>query len=122
MIKDEILKILENLLNYEDIYGCMLIEKGMEGITPPVEKFKGDVLNIWEILQRTIDDTFSTVQEYADYGLGEIDFSLMNYEVMFYILPNSTTALVVIIPSFANKGILEITLESARNKIIDILK
>lgn len=121
MIKDEVQNVLEGLLNYEDIYACMLIQKGMEGITPPREKFKGNIAQIWEILQKTIDDVFYIIQQYMDYNLGEINFRMMDYEVLFYVLPHSTTALVVIVPSLSNKGIIEIALESARNKIIDIL-
>jgi len=122
MVKDEILNVLEDLLNYDDIYGCMLIEKGMAGITPPVEKFKGNIMEIWDILQKTIDDVFSIIQQYMDYNLGEISLRLMDYEVMFFVLPQSDTALVVMVPNSANKGIIEIAVESARNRIIKILE
>ena len=122
MIKNEILDVLEDLLNYEDIYACMLIRKGMDGVTPTTDKFKGDVLDAWEILQKTMDDVFSIIQQYLDYGMKEIYFNMMNYEVMFFVIPGSDTALVVMIPNFANKRIVEITVESARNKIVEILK
>lgn len=121
MMKKEIVKVLNDLLNYEDIYACMLIRRGMDGIMPD-EKLRNDVVDIWEILQKTIDDIFTIIEQYSEHDLGEINFRMMDYEVMFFILPGSDTALVALVRSLANKGIIEIALESARQKIVGLLE
>ena len=122
MIRNQIYKILEDLLKYDDIHACMIVEKGMQGINPPTEKFDKKVLEIWEIFQKTLDDLFNIIEHYSEYGVGEISLRVMGYEIMVYVIPNSNTALVAVVPSLANKGIVEIALESTRNKVIDIIK
>jgi len=122
MIRNQIYDILENLLKYEDIHACMIIEKGMQGINPPTEKFNKKVLEIWEIFQKTLGDLFNIIEHYSDYGVGEINLRVMDYEIMIFVIPDSNTAIVAVVPALANKGIVEIALESARNKIIDIIK
>jgi hypothetical protein len=51
-------------------------------------------------------------------GLGEMEFRLQNYEVLFYVFPDTENALVAIIPALANKGLLEVEMENARREIL----
>ena len=118
---EEILKVLDGLLVSEDIYGCMVARKGIKGVIPPRERFNPKILDIWDMLQDTMDEFFDVISHYSRYGLGEVYFRLGDYEVLFYILPETDTALVAIIPSLANKGLLEVEMENAREKIIKIV-
>jgi hypothetical protein len=120
--KEEILKILENLMKIEDIYACMLVSRGMAGIIPHRKFFRKEILPIWEMLQMTMDEMFGLIEEYEKYGLKEIFFNLLDYEVIFFIIPNTDTSLVVISPSIANKGLIMMELDKTRKDIIQVLK
>jgi hypothetical protein len=122
--QDEILKVLqEDLLQLEDIHACMVAQKGMEGIIPPLsDKFKKEITPIWEILQKTMDDFLDIIGRYSEFGLEKVYFELGEYDVMFFILPGSNNALVAIVPALANRGLLEVELENARRRIIKILE
>lgn len=120
--KEEILKILENLMKIEDICACMLVSKGMSGVIPKREHFRKEVLPMWDMLQETMDDMFVIIEEYEKYNLQEIYFKLMDYEVVFFIVPNTNTSLVAITPTLANRGLIMMELDKARKDIIKALK
>jgi len=122
--QDEILTVLEeDLLQLEDILACMVAQKGLQGIVPTMsDKFKNQVLPIWEILQKTMDEFFETIRHYGEFGLDKVYFELGQFDVMFFILPGSDNALVAIVPALANRGLLEVELENARRRIVKILE
>jgi hypothetical protein len=68
-----------------------------------------------------MDDVFVVVREYSQTGLGEMEFRMQNYEVLFYVFPDTENALVSIIPALSNKGLIEVEMENARRKILKIL-
>jgi len=51
-----------------------------------------------------------------------MEFRLKNHSVLFFVIPNTENALVAIIPSLANKGLIEVEMENARRRIIEILE
>lgn len=120
---EKILEILDKLLSYEDIYACMVVRKGIEGIIPPEKKFNKKIKEVWGILQETMGPFFEIVGRYSrhGYGLNELFFTVMNYEVIFFVLPESDTALVAIIPALGNRGLLELALHKARGDIVKVL-
>jgi len=121
--EERILKILnEDLLRLEDIHACMVARKNLEGIVPITEDFKKEIMGIWEVLKDTMDDFFDVIGEYSEYGLDKVYFELGKFDVMFFILPGSDTALVAIVPALANRGLLEVEMENARRKIIEIIE
>ena len=122
--EEKILEVLNELLEYEEIYACMLVRKDLEGIIPPREKFKKGIEDIWEIVHEIMEEIFVIIDKYAKYGygLGEIYFRVLDYEVIFFILPDSDTALVAIVPALANRGLIEIALENARRSFMKILE
>ena len=121
--EDRILKVLEeDLMPLEDIRACMVARKGLEGITPFTESFKREVMTIWETLKNTMDELFDVIGHYSESGLDKVYFELGEFDVMFFILPGSDTALVAIVPALANRGLLEVELENARRRIIGILE
>ena len=122
-VEKEILKVLNELLEFDEIYACMLVRKDLEGIIPSQEKFKKEIREIWEVLQEIMEEVFIIIEKYSKYGygLGEIYFRVLDYEVMFFILPDSDTALVAIVPYLANRGLIEIIMEKGRREIMKIL-
>jgi len=121
MQNDPIEFILDDLLKLDDILGCMVASKTMISVMPDQNKFDPHVLELWDIIKRAMDDVFVVIREYSQTGLGEIEFRLQDYEVLFYILPDTENALVSIIPALANKGLLEVEMENARQEIIKIM-
>jgi len=119
---DPILDVLNDLLNYDEILACMVASQTMISVMPDQELFKQEVMQIWDIIKRAMNDVFVVIREYSQAGLGEIEFRLQDYEALFYVFPDTENALVAIIPALANKGLIEIEMENARRKILKILE
>jgi len=120
--EDQILQVLaEDLQPLEDIHACMVVRKNLEGIFPVKEAFKSEILDIWEILKKTMDELFDVIAHFSKFGLDKVYFELGKFDVMFFILPSTDTALVAVVPALANRGLLEVELENARRKIIAII-
>ena len=122
MQDDPILDVLNDLLNYDEILACMVARQNMISVMPDQERFDPSVMQIWDIIKRAMDDMFTVIREYSQAGLGEIEFRLQEYEVLFYVFPDTENALVTIVPALANKGLIEIELENARRKILEVMK
>lgn len=122
MQDDPILEILNDLLNYDEILACMVARQNMISVMPDQERFDLQVMQIWDIIKRAMDDVFNVIREYSQAGLGEIEFRLQNYEVLFFIFPDTENALVAIIPALSNKGLIEIEIENARREILNIME
>jgi len=120
--EEQILRVLEeDLLRLDDVLACMVARKGMEGIVPDFSKFGIKDMGVWQILQKSMDEFFEIIEAYSPYGLKTVYFELGDYDVMFFILPETNVALVAILPNLANKGLLEVELENARRDIIKLL-
>jgi len=122
MQDDPILDVLNDLLNYDEIYACMVARHNMISVMPDQERFKPEVMKIWDIIKRAMDDVFGVIREYSQAGLGEIEFRLQDYEALFYVFPDTENALVAIIPALSNKGLIEIEMENARREILKIME
>ena len=122
MRDDPILEILNDLLNFDEILACMVARHNMISVMPDQSRFDPAVMKIWDIIKRAMDDVFGVIREYSRAGLGEIEFRLQDYEVLFYIFPDTENALVAIIPALANKGLIEIEMENARREILKSIK
>ncbi len=121
--EDQIMTVLSgDLQPLEDIHACMVVRKNLEGIAPITEDFKKEIVEIWGILKKTMDEFFGVIARYSEFGLNKVYFELGKYDVMFFILPATDTALVAIIPALANRGLLEVEMENARRKIIHIIE
>jgi hypothetical protein len=121
MKDDPIAKELDNLMQLDDIFACMVARHNMISVLPSDDSFKSDINEIWDIIHRAMDDVFVVVREYSQTGLGEMEFRLQNYEVLFYVFPDTENALVSIIPALSNKGLIEVEMENTRRKILSIL-
>ncbi len=122
LIKDDpIAKVLDDLLLFDDILACMVARRNMISVMPSGEGFKPEVNRIWDVIKRAMDDVFTVIGQYSGAGLSEMEFRLQDYEVLFYVFPDTDNALVAIVPAFANKGLLEVEIENARREILKIL-
>lgn len=122
MRDDPIKYVLDDLLNLDDILGCMVARQSMISVMPDQSKFDPRVMELWDIIKRAMDDVFGVIREYSQAGLGEMEFQLQDYEVLFYIFPDTENALVAIIPALANKGLIEVEMENTRREILKIME
>ncbi len=121
MRDDPIAEVLDDLLKLDDILACMVARRNMISVMPNSDEFKGDVMQIWDIIHRAMDEVFGVISQYSQAGLGEIEFRLQEYEVLFYVFPDTENALVAIIPALSNKGLIEVEVENARRDILKIM-
>jgi len=121
MKDDPIARVLDDLLKLEDILACMVARRNMISVMPSGEGFKPEVNQIWDNIHRAMDDVFGVISAYSQIGLGEMEFRLQDYEVLFYVFPDTENALVAIVPTLANKGLLEVEMENARREILKIM-
>lgn len=122
MADDPILDVLNDLLNYDEILACMVARCNMISVMPEQDRFDPKVMEIWDIIKRAMDDVFGVIREYSQAGLSEMEFRLQDYEVLFYIFPDTENALVAIVPALSNKGLIEVELENARRKILKLME
>ena len=121
MQDDPILDVLNDLINYDEILACMVARQNMISVMPDQERFDTQVMQIWDIIKRAMDDVFTVIRGYSQAGLDEIEFRLQEYEVLFYVFPDTENALVVIAPALSNKGLIEVEMENARREIKKIM-
>ncbi|MEM4258609.1 MAG: hypothetical protein QXL17_05600 [Candidatus Thermoplasmatota archaeon] len=123
MQNDPIAQVLDDLLKFDDILACMVARRNMISVEPTggTGSFKPEVYEIWDLIKRAMDDVFGVIAAYSQIGLGEMEFRLQDYEVLFYVFPDTENALVAIVPALANKGLLEVELENARRAILKIM-
>jgi hypothetical protein len=123
MRDDPIAIVLDDLLKLDDISACMVARQNMISVMPSDDNnsFKPEVNDVWDIIHRAMDDVFTVIREYSQVGLFEMEFRMREYEVLFYVFPDTENALVAIVPALANKGLIEVEMENARREILTIL-
>jgi hypothetical protein len=118
MRDDPIAQVLDDLMRLDDIYACVVARRNMISVMPSSEVFKPEVTQVWDVIKRAMDDVFTVIGQYSGAGLAEMEFRLQDYEVLFYVFPDTENALVAIVPALANKGLLEVEMENARREIL----
>jgi len=121
---DPIATVLDDLLRLDDILACMVARQNMISVMPSddTNSFKQEIYETWDIIKRAMDDVFNVIREYSQAGLSVMEFRLHDYEALFFVFPDTENALVAIIPSLANKGLIEVEMENARRSIVSILE
>lgn len=121
---DPIANVLDDLLRLDDILACMVARQNMISVMPSddTNSFKQEIYETWDIIKRAMDDVFNVIREYSQAGLSVMEFRLHDYEALFFVFPDTENALVAIIPSLANKGLIEVEMENARRSIVSILE
>jgi predicted regulator of Ras-like GTPase activity (Roadblock/LC7/MglB family) len=122
MRDDPIEQVLDDLMRLDDILACMVARRNMISVMPSREGFKPEVNEIWDVIKRAMDDVFAVIGQYSGAGLSEMEFRLQNYEVLFYVFPDTENALVAIVPELTNKGLLEVEMENARREILKVME
>ena len=122
MRDDPIANVLDDLMKLDDIFACVVARRNMISVMPSSESFKPEVNQIWDVIKRAMDEVFVVIGQYSGAGLSEMEFRLQDYEVLFYVFPDTENALVAIVPALANKGLLEVEIENARREILRIME
>ena len=120
---DPIANVLDDLLRLDDILACMVARQNMISVMPSddTNSFKQEIYETWDIIKRAMDDVFNVIREYSQAGLSVMEFRSHDYEALFFVFPDTENALVAIIPSLANKGLIEVEMENSRRSIVSIL-
>lgn len=118
---DPLLKVLDDLLKLDDVYACMIARRNMVSVMPDTSKFNQRIMEVWDIVSVAMKNVFSIIEEYSSVGLNVMEFRLKDHSVLFFVIPETDNALVAIIPSLANKGLIEVEMENARREIVEIL-
>jgi len=120
MKREEVLKILDDLLRLEDVLACMVARKGLEGLIPGSIKLRN--IDFWVLLRNTTDPVFDLIDKfYESYKLERLYLEMNQYTVIVATITN-TISLIVVIPSLANMGLLDVEIENTKRKIVEILK
>lgn len=118
MKRDEVNKVLNDLLRLEDVLACMLSRKGLEGVIPPGITIKN--ADFWMLLRKTTDKVFELIDKFYDHKLDRLYFEMGKYTVIVATISRNI-ALIVVIPSLANMGLLDVEIENSKRKIIKIM-
>ncbi len=109
---------LQSLLQLEDVLACMLAKKGLGGVVPVNQKIKN--VNLFKLILDTTNDLFDTIGKFYDYKLERLNMDLAEYTIILAPVSREM-GLVVVIPSLANLGLLDIEIENTKRKILQIL-
>jgi len=115
---DEIIAVLEDLLRMEDVQACLLTGRQTGTITPKSTKLKNLVL--WKLIMDSSHKLFPVIEDFYVYGLKRLYFELGEYEVIMSFI-DEFTALIAVIPSLANRGLVEVEIESSKRAIKEII-
>jgi predicted regulator of Ras-like GTPase activity (Roadblock/LC7/MglB family) len=116
---DEIKAVLEDLLKMEDVQACLLTGRQTGTLTPRTgTKLKNLVL--WKLIMDSSHNFFPVIEDFYIYGLKNVYFELGEYEVIMAFI-DKFTALLVVIPSLVNRGLVEVEVENSKNMIKDII-
>jgi hypothetical protein len=118
MSDEEISKVLENLIEIDDIHACMLARLDKMNIMPKHEHFETEVKQILDNSTRAVEGIFKIVKQYGSYNVPWFKIKLKDYYVLYHILPDKKNILTSIIPiSTNNLESLSIKLENTCREI-----
>jgi hypothetical protein len=116
---EEIRAVLEDLLKMEDVQACLLTGRQTGTITPGRgTKLKNLVL--WKLIMDSSHKLFPVIEDFYVYGLKRLYFELGDYEIIMTFL-DQFTALLVVIPSLVNRGLVEVEIENSKRTIKEII-
>jgi len=118
--REDISRIVnEDLMRLDDVCGCIVAGKDFEEISSIKEEHKGKLGEIQSTLRETIEPISRITDEFSEQNPVSWYFGLADYGVTFSILPNDAF-LIIIAPALANRGLLEVEIEKARRKIMEL--
>lgn len=105
---------LQSLLKLDDVLACMLAKKGLGGVVPKNQKIKD--VNLFKLVLDTTNNLFDMLNRLYDYGTDRLNVELKEYTIV--VAPISQEfGLVVVAPSLANIGLLDVEIENTRMAI-----
>lgn len=111
-------KILDDLQRLDDVQACMLAKRHA-GIITPEKKIKLKNMTLWKLINDTTDKFFEIANFFYQYGLSKIYFEIGELEIILSLI-EPDVGLLVVIPSLANKGLLEVEIENAKRAIAQL--
>ncbi len=112
--KEEVLAVLGDLLKMDDVLACMLAKKGLGGVIPEGLKVKD--VNLWNRVKETTNQIFPIIENFFVYKIDRLNFELGDYTIIFAPI-SQTFSLLVIIPSLANMGLIDVEVENTKRKV-----
>lgn len=113
----ESIKVLDDLLEFDEILACMVARRNMISILPTggVDSFKPGARQVYRGVKNSMENLFLAMGE--NKGIKKLTMEINEYEVLMYVLPGTEVALVAIVPGLSNMGLIDVELERARQKI-----
>ncbi len=112
--KEEVLVVLGDLLKMDDVLACMLAKQGLGGVIPEGLKVKD--VNLWNLVKSTTNEIFPIINKFYLYKIDRLYFELGEYTIIFAPI-SQTFSLLVIIPSLANMGLIDVEVENTKRKV-----
>lgn len=116
--KDEALMVLSDLLRLDDVLACMLARRDLGGVVPNMMKLKDTAF--WNIVKESTAQVFPIIERFFVYKVERINLELGEYMIIFAPITQKYS-LMVIIPSLANMGLIDVEIENTKRKIKEIL-
>lgn len=116
--KEDALVVLNDLLQLDDVLACMLARKDLGGVVPDKMKLKDTAF--WNIVKESTAQVFPIIEKFFVYKVERINLELGEYMIIFAPI-TQTYSLMVIIPSLANMGLIDVEIENTKRKIKVIL-
>ena len=117
--KEEALVVLNDLLQLDDVLACMLARKDLGGVVPDQLKLKDT--SFWNVVKESTNQVFPIIEKFYLYKVERINLELGEYMIIFAPV-NQTYSLLVIIPSLANMGLIDVEIENTKRKVKTILE
>ncbi|MBU1197987.1 hypothetical protein KJ765_05780 [Candidatus Micrarchaeota archaeon] len=118
---ERIVKVLEDLLREEDVLAVRIASASGGSIGPPQSLLKIKDMGVWNMVNNTVNEAFTIFTKFGPYGIDKMYLELGEYEIIFFRV-DRRTLLIAVIPTLANKGLLEVEIENTRRETINILK
>ena len=119
-VKEKIKKSLEDLLRIEDVGACFVTGRQVGTVTPE-GKAKLKNISLWKLIMDTTHKFFPITEDFYMYGLSKLYFELKDYEVIMSFIGHGI-ALITIIPTLANRGLVEVEIENTAKEVKKALK
>jgi hypothetical protein len=117
--KEEVMAVLSDLLKMDDVLACMLAKKGLGGVIPEGLKVKD--VNLWNLVKNTTNEIFPIIDKFYLYKIERLYFELGDYTIIFAPISQAFSIL-VIIPSLANMGLIDVEVENTKRKVKMIIE
>lgn len=115
--------ILEQLYNeLGDVHACLVAKEGLEGVIMFPDSFKKRASPIWSPLSCVLQSMLIMVAENMECPLDRMYVELFDFSILFLILPNTDTALIVIYDKKSLKQAEQLLapMQGARDRILSV--